>query len=244
MPAYRVIFDGAHPGTWNMAVDEVLLTTANASGLATLRFYRWSTPTLSLGYFQKYRDRASHIPSQGCPVVRRASGGGAIVHDCELTYSLTWPIQDRWSRATATLLANVHDSLIEVLRSLDLDCALYDGDGFEEGAFLCFTRRSRGDVIVGDHKVAGSAQRRFRGAVLQHGSVLLRSSAAAPSLVGLWDLARESWTPGQLQRVWYDALKRCLSVEFREGALASKELEKVKCLAKEKFGQESWLLRR
>ena len=87
----RVIIDEPAPGVWNMAVDHALLETANATGLISLRFYAWSQPTLSLGYFQSRSHRQQHSASLACPLVRRSTGGGAIVHDQEITYSLCVP---------------------------------------------------------------------------------------------------------------------------------------------------------
>src|SRR4051812_36941289 len=89
--ACRVLFDPPAEGAWNMAVDEALGEAAAETKIATLRFYGWSRPTLSLGYFQKHDERVAHVGSAGCELVRRASGGGAIVHDRELTYSLALP---------------------------------------------------------------------------------------------------------------------------------------------------------
>src|ERR1700690_1334272 len=76
----RLIWDDSSAGAWNMALDEALLESADADGLATLRFYRWSEPTLSLGYFQAAADRRLHPASLDCTLVRRSSGGGAILH--------------------------------------------------------------------------------------------------------------------------------------------------------------------
>jgi hypothetical protein len=87
----RLIIDPPQNGAWNMAVDEALLLDAIEDGSATLRFYQWSEPTLSLGYFQRYADRNQHHASRNCAIVRRQSGGGAILHDRELTYSLVLP---------------------------------------------------------------------------------------------------------------------------------------------------------
>ena len=78
-----------------MGVDEALLMDAVENGVATLRFYQWSEPTLSLGYFQRYADREQHTASRNCAVVRRQTGGGAILHDRELTYSLALPANHR-----------------------------------------------------------------------------------------------------------------------------------------------------
>ena len=74
-----------------MAVDEMLLERAQEQAAACLRFYGWSEPTLSLGYFQTYADRQEHPPSLPCAAVRRLTGGGAILHDAELTYSIVLP---------------------------------------------------------------------------------------------------------------------------------------------------------
>src|SRR5688500_9559950 len=99
MSALRVITDPPASGAWNMAVDEALLESAATGSVATLRFYEWHEPTLSLGYFQPAADREQHAASRACPLVRRASGGGAIVHDRELTYSLAWPLRDVRAKA-------------------------------------------------------------------------------------------------------------------------------------------------
>src|SRR5271169_4762547 len=87
----RLLVDPPASGAWNMAVDEALVDDAAARHACWLRFYGWSEPTLSLGYFQGYEERLAHRPSRQCPVVRRPSGGGAILHDVEITYSLAIP---------------------------------------------------------------------------------------------------------------------------------------------------------
>src|ERR1700690_2091076 len=87
----HLIVDPPGEGAWNMALDEALLEAAQNEGIATLRFYSWREATLSLGYFQGAADRRLHQASADCASVRRASGGGAILHDCELTYSIALP---------------------------------------------------------------------------------------------------------------------------------------------------------
>src|SRR5690242_18095105 len=87
----RLLIDSAVDGPRSMAIDEALLESAAGGGPLTLRFYQWSEPTLSLGYFQRYEDRSLHPASLDCPIVRRPTGGGAILHDKELTYSLALP---------------------------------------------------------------------------------------------------------------------------------------------------------
>ena len=184
----RLILDPPAGGAWNMAVDEALLADAAEHGQATLRFYQWSEPTLSLGYFQRHAERASHPASQACPWVRRASGGGAIVHDRELTYSLAMPIS-RQQFSAADLYALMHMSLVAALAQLGVIAWRHrEGGqtvtpGRSPGApgpdgtlsfnasrgpsqlpqpFLCFRRHTEGDVLCGGVKIAGSAQRRRR----------------------------------------------------------------------------------
>ena len=96
-----------------MAVDEALLIDAAENGVATLRFYQWSEPTLSLGYFQRYDDRDQHAASRECAVVRRQTGGGAILHDRELTYSL---VASRQPSARAQLRVALRDGSRRVHR--------------------------------------------------------------------------------------------------------------------------------
>ena len=98
-------------GAWQMAVDEALLESAAERGVPTLRFYQWSEPTLSLGYFQHHADRLAHPDSRACPLVRRATGGGAIVHDVELTYSLALPGTHSFARESFALYGRVHQAI-------------------------------------------------------------------------------------------------------------------------------------
>ena len=115
MERFRLFVDPPCPGSWNMAVDEALLEAAVAGGDATLRLYQWSEPTLSLGYFQRYDDRNRHDASRDCAVVRRQSGGGAILHDRELTYSLTLPPGHPLSRDATALYNAMHNLFIALL---------------------------------------------------------------------------------------------------------------------------------
>src|SRR5262249_6356672 len=125
MDGLRLLVDPPASGPWNMAVDEALLETAVATGQATVRFYEWQEPTLSLGYFQSLDDRQQHLHSQQCPVVRRASGGGAILHDHELTYSIAIPqVAGRQSEASH-LYEVCHQTLVTVLADCGVTAGLY-----------------------------------------------------------------------------------------------------------------------
>ena len=126
MTSARLIIDDPLPGSWNMALDQALLESADQRSAITLRFYRWSEPTLSLGYFQKFNDRETHAASLDCPVVRRSSGGGAIVHDHELTYSICVPESNRWSKSSDQLYDLVHHQVIQVLGQRGITAHSFD----------------------------------------------------------------------------------------------------------------------
>lgn len=176
-------------GAWNMAYDEALLDAAATRGEVILRVYRWSEPTLSLGYFQKSLPENLPDSLKSLPRVRRLSGGGAILHHHEWTYSCVVPRHHCLAKSTELLYEEAHHALVRVFARYEIDAQLR-GESLSDrdGQFLCFLRGDPRDVVVSGHKVVGSAQRRRRGAVLQHGSVLLKSSDLTPRVPGLFDL--------------------------------------------------------
>lgn len=183
-PAIRVIHDPPLDGPTNMARDEALLErVGRGASPPTLRLYQWHPPTISLGYFQPYADYESlPAPAGELPVVRRLTGGGAILHDLELTYSLALPTAHRLvADGPNTLYELVHDAVIESLGAMQIEanpCGTTDDSTPRHGPFFCFARRHCFDVVVGDDKLAGSAQRRTRQALLQHGSIVLANRYA------------------------------------------------------------------
>lgn len=242
----RLLIDAGASGAWQMAVDEVLLESA-AAGRCTLRFYRWSEPTLSLGYFQRCADRDGHAPSRECPLVRRQTGGGAILHDRELTYSLTVGIAHQLAKDPTRLYDAAHRALIQVLGGFGLPAVLAGVAPVVVASrqpFLCFLRLSQGDVLLDGSKICGSAQKRRRGAVLQHGSLLLARSAQAPELPGILDLTGKRLSEGELIEAWQHELGKGLGLVFEPGGLSTGEREDAKTLALEKFDAAIWTRRR
>jgi lipoate-protein ligase A len=229
-----------------MAVDEALLESAT-SGVTTLRFYQWSEPTLSLGYFQSRADREQHWASLHCPLVRRASGGGAILHDCELTYSFAAPVAERFAASVERLYSAFHETLIEALAEFDIQASVCERSPARPRSaepFLCFQRRSRGDVLLGESKICGSAQRRRRGAVVQHGSVLLRRSAAAPELAGISELTQTPIEAVELGNRWRALISTQLLLALGHAELTEHESERASTIAREQFSAPEWLDRR
>lgn len=193
LPHLRQIIDpAANSGLWNMAVDEVLLQSA-IEGIATLRWYTWREPTVSLGYFQREEELAADSRLVHLPRVRRLSGGGTLVHDRELTYSLALPPSQRLIERPMELYGLVHQVIQQVLRERGVESELRGQTvKHRDEPFLCFAREDENDLVLKGHKVLGSAQRRRRGAILQHGGLLLRASAITPELLGIMDLCPEA----------------------------------------------------
>jgi lipoate-protein ligase A len=252
--SFALRLDPPAAGAWNMAVDEALLEAAAAEGQCTLRFYQWAEPTLSLGYFQAYEDRQQHEASRRSAVVRRTSGGGAIMHDIDVTYSLAVPERHPLAAGRLWTYQAVHNALIEVLAGLEIEASLFmpvSHGGPCNGLcnapleatkepFLCFQRRATGDVLVRGEKVAGSAQRRCRGAVLQHGSVLLARSAAAPELTGLKELTGRTILVEEFIQAWLERLSATLAIHWQCGGLSETHRRRADRLVAEKYGSAAW----
>jgi len=248
----RLLIDPPKSGDWNMAVDEVLLDWSAAEGGCCWRFYQWEVPTLSLGYFQDYADRWLHEASRDCPIVRRLTGGGTLMHDRELTYSIVLPAGHPLAIGRHTLYETVHNCLIDVLAGFGVTARLCAPEGGEQSVtvdpeaepFLCFERRAPSDVVVGSTKVAGSAQRRRRGAVLQHGSVLLERSEAAPELGALNELAPEPVEIARLIESWSAALGKQLGFEWDAGDLSPQHQREAADLTANRYATAEWTERR
>src|SRR5262245_36308578 len=187
-PACRLLPTSVADGAWQMAPDEVMLESA-AGGVASLRFYRWSEPTLSLGYFQTESVRRSKPRLHGLAYVRRATGGGALVHHHELTYALALPGGAPWQRRGESWIARMHRVIGNALRSFGADVELIAPNAARKlGDTLCFLDQTPCDVVARGQKVVGSAQRKRMSALLQHGGILLGRSEYTPELAGLQEL--------------------------------------------------------
>ena len=180
----RLLAFAAGDPAWNMAVDEALV---RAASLPTLRLYGWSPPAISLGRFQKASEPdVAELLEAGLPVVRRMTGGGAIVHWHEVTYSLTVPEQhDLVSGSTRESYAAIHAPIRRALENLGVRSEVRDVAGGTREPALCFHRITSLDLVIGDLKLVGSAQRRTEGRVLQHGSIVLKQNPLQPGTADL-----------------------------------------------------------
>jgi lipoate-protein ligase A len=181
LTALRWIIDPPADGPTNMARDEAILQfVGRGESPPTLRFYRWSPPTISLGYFQRYDEYGALPPPAGeLAVVRRQTGGGAILHDLELTYSVVLPLDHPWiaPAGSTALYGRVHSAFATVLAGYGLPITRPGPEApagcSHGGPFFCFENHSRFDLLAGGRKLLGSAQRRTSTALLQHGSLIL-----------------------------------------------------------------------
>ncbi|MXY94550.1 MAG: lipoate--protein ligase family protein [Caldilineaceae bacterium SB0670_bin_27] len=178
-PPWRLIIeDSPRSGAANMAVDESIAEAAASGDVPpTLRFYRWQSPTVSLGRFQKIADiDEARVAEQGYDLVRRATGGRAILHVDELTYSVAGPIAEpQMSGGVMDAYMRFSDALLSGLTSLGLS-AENAGARARAGRDLsaaCFEMPSAYEITAGGRKLMGSAQSRREGYVLQHGSLPL-----------------------------------------------------------------------
>ena len=172
-PRWHLLVSGAADGVENMAIDVALMALARRTGAATLRIYTWDRPTLSLGRHERARglfDPAA-LDSAGVGVVRRPTGGRALLHHREVTYSVTAPD----ALPLAASYAAINRLLLDALARLGVAAApaARAGRPLRPEGSACFAEPAAGELVVGDAKLVGSAQLREEGALLQHGSILL-----------------------------------------------------------------------
>ena len=178
-------------GPANMGLDEALVRTAVETGVPCLRFYQWDGPWLSVGYAQPFEDAQRHRLSEaGVGFVRRVTGGKAVLHGGDLTYSVAAPdgvlpagVRESYEAIADALLAALGELGVPAQRSAEGSRAP------GPGVFDCFAEPAADEICCGDRKLSGSAQRRTLGGFLQHGSIRLvadpPAAVAAVSAGGL-----------------------------------------------------------
>ncbi len=192
----RVYRDGPLPGAVNMSADARLLEEHAPGDDPVLRVYRWRPWSVTRGWHQP-DDGFAHdvIAERGWDLVRRPTGGRAILHAQELTYAVvgTSP-SDLFGENLHATYMTINRALVAFLEALGLAPDISEGESLEEArGAVCFQSAGRHEVTVGGRKIIGSAQRRSEGVFLQHGSIL-----AGPAHVDLLDvLPGAENTPGR-----------------------------------------------
>lgn len=258
---WRVVVDGPASGSWNMSVDEALLQ-ALRQGLSpiTLRFYRWEPATVSLGYFQPAEDvNLQAVRQLGLGLVRRPTGGRAILHDDELTYSIVLPAAAvPGGRSLGRSYRQISAALLAGLVRLGLQARMgneqTDRDNLPSA---CFALSTRADLTAAGHKIIGSAQMRRDGFILQHGSIPLtldrdkharvfatkeEAEKLQAKAAGLADVLgrRPSWD--ELIEALIAGFAEVFHTELVVGRLADEEQEMALHIEREKYGREEFSL--
>ena len=178
--AWRLLLTPPAPGAANMALDEALMARSRDRGELWLRVYGWSEPTLSLGRHQTARGRYDlhRAAALGVRFVRRPTGGRAVLHHREITYCVTAP--DGALGSLRESYRRINRLLVDALRRLGVEAgeARASGPAPRPGVAPCFEEPVAGEIVAGGRKLVGSAQWRDRGALLQHGSILVADDQA------------------------------------------------------------------
>lgn len=253
----------------NMALDEILLhAVQTGKSLPVVRLYRWSTPTLSLGFSQRrvgqYNLQACR--QQGVEVVRRLTGGRAVLHDDELTYAVIAECRDQFSGSISRSFEHIAQVLLTGLTYVGLNVRIATRHGLSANTHgveqsACFTAPAQFEILCGDKKICGSSQKRIRQAFLQHGSLPLSMDLARlyavlntdnhqQSVEGIARLANKiGWinlfcvppcTKEHLESALIDAFIRCWPVDFIEQPLTPAELHQAHTLALQRYSRVDW----
>jgi lipoate-protein ligase A len=243
---WRILQDGACEGAENMAVDEAIFRAA-CCGFAppTLRLYEWKLPTLSIGYQQK----AEPFESWDGPMVRRITGGRAVLHHMELTYSIVCGSKNRLFRSGIQgAYSTISKCIARALGDFGVKATFSPIRRDRGKSDFCFHTPSRYEILVGGRKIVGSAQRRFKDGFLQHGSILLGvDESLIRRIFGEEALERMSWV-GALGHIEKEEFKRALTerlgdglkAQFEHGVLRSQEACLKEDLITKRYGTKEW----
>jgi lipoate-protein ligase A len=262
---WRLIGEGAQRGAWNMAVDEALVEAVDAGTSApVLRLYRWSPPCLSLGFSQPYEAAgAGFCAAHGVDVVRRPTGGRAVLHHLELTYAVLAPLgRGPFTHDLQAAYRTICGALVAGLSSTGVAAELsgepHGGHLRPTEAIPCFIGPAAGEVVAGGRKLVGSAMRRVGDSILQHGSILegwdgqlqagclglADDSSLRPAVVTVADLLGRAPGAGRLEEAIAAGLAFTLGAEFEPSVLTPRERARAALLARERYGHERFTVRR
>lgn len=256
---------------FNMALDEALLNWVSEGKMdPVIRFYQWNPKTLSVGYFQKLKKEIDDqkVKEEGIGLVRRATGGRGVLHDKELTYSVIVPESHPAMPKTVTEAYRViSNGLLEGFKELGFEAYFSIPKTEEQRAKLknprsavCFDAPSWYELVVNDKKIAGSAQTRQKGVILQHGSILQdidvdelfsfftfrnerlmakMKQAFYEKAVAINDLSERHITIAEMEEAFYKGFKKGLNIELVPYVLTNEQIEEVHELA-HKYMSDEW----
>ena len=266
MDTWRLLITPPAHGAWNMALDEAILEHIGCGESApTLRLYAWHPACLSLGHAQPFADvDMARLRERGWEVVRRATGGRAILHTDEITYSVIAPNDE--PRVAGTVLDSYNrlaQALLLAVKELDLPVEVKEGrvDNKLLPNPVCFEVPSTYEITVNGKKLIGSAQARKKEGVLQHGSLPLVGDLTriCQALVFENEGARETASKRLLERAttvesalgrqvswetaalsFIHAFEGQLGLDLVKGQVSESELKRTEELVKDKYAHPSW----
>ncbi len=267
MTTWRLLYTPPSTGAWNMAVDESILEHIHrGEAQPTLRLYSWNPPCLSLGHAQSFNDvDVARLKSHGWDVVRRVTGGRAILHTDELTYSVTGSAEEPvLSGGVLESYNRLAQALLHAVQSLSVPVEMKeheDGHTQQNLNPVCFEVPSTYEITVNGKKLIGSAQARKKEGVLQHGSLPLTGDLTriCDALIFENESARETAKERLLARAttvesvlgvgtdWETAAQAFvrgfeaeLGIQFERGELSKSESQRSEELVQEKYAHPSW----
>ncbi|GAB4418855.1 MAG: lipoate--protein ligase family protein [Anaerolineales bacterium] len=266
MTTWRLLITPPARGAWNMAADEAVLEhIGRGVSPPTLRLYAWAPACLSLGHAQPFSDvDTERLHARGWEVVRRLTGGRAILHTDELTYSVIAPADE--PRVTGSILESYNrlaQALMRAVHDLGLPVEMKEGKADSTGTTnpVCFEVPSTYEITVHGKKLIGSAQARRKDGVLQHGSLPLHGDLTriVQTLVFTDEAARERAAQRLLERAatvesvlgrvvaWETAAQAFirafeaeLKIQFEEGEMSPTEISRTNELVREKYDYPGW----
>jgi lipoate-protein ligase A len=268
--AWRLLKTQPSDGPWNMAVDEAIL---EAVGLGqsppTLRLFAWEPPCLSIGYAQSIQvvDEGC-LRAKGWDIVRRSTGGGAILHTDELTYSVIGPSDEpRLKGDILTSYRRLSEAISLALENLGLPVETRSHEKLSQDIPpepVCFEIPSHYEITVGGKKLVGSAQARKKNVMLQHGTLPLYGDLTRITEVLVYPdeqarvkaaerlITRAATVESVLGRimtweeaaeVFISAFEGVLNLELGTSELTAQEETRARELVVEKFGNDAWTKR-
>ena len=266
MDTWRLLITPPARGAWNMALDEAILEhIGRGESIPTFRLYAWKPACLSLGHAQPFADvDIARLKQRGWEVVRRATGGRAILHTDELTYSVIAPNDEPRIRGTVLESYNrLAQALLLAVKELDLPVEMKEGKAEDQSTPnpVCFEVPSTYEITVDGKKLIGSAQARKREGVLQHGSLPLTGDLAricqaltfenesARTLAAQRLLTRAATVESALGRevrwetaaqAFIHAFEAQLGLSLQRGELSPSESKRTDELVKDKYDHPSW----
>lgn len=264
---WGLLHSGYNDAAVNMALDECLLLWHSKGEIPpVLRFYGWERPTLSVGHFQKVERSIDFtgVERHKCQFVRRLTGGSAVLHDDELTYSLVVSedkpyIADSIRKAYYTLSKGILEGFREL--GIDVDYSRPEEHFTRETTAVCFERPSDYEMLVEGKKISGHAQTRKKGVLLQHGSLPFtinkqmlfdlfafsteelrarKRDDFSNKAIAMNDVSKELITYEKAEKAFEIGFQRGLDLEFTPFELTKEQWDEVHALADSKYRSEEW----